>query len=519
MSGLRERLLRHKKPSASAPQPPEAADTAELAAGPPAGEAESAARGMQAQHDPAAAVSGSEAASAGQDPESCEWAPLGGHLEHTEWGSFVLRRRFYEPSFMHGRYALNELWGQSDKLMAILLPGDVEAALEGLPHEQLLFLDTETTGLGVGAGNVPFMIGIAFYEERRFTVEQMLIRHPGEELAMLHYLEGKLRKHPYLVSYNGKTFDWPLIKNRYVLNRMPAEPDIAGHLDFLYPSRSLWKHTLPSCRLGKVEEARLHVNRLDDVPGSLAPTLYFQYLAERNVMLLGGVFEHNELDLLSLAGLAVHFSHVLSGNFRLAEMELEEQYRLGLWLSKVGVSSFAEQVLEKLISRLFDAEEELEAAIDYVLPAAQWYKQQHRYDEAVRLWNLYIERRGGGSLASLEPYLELAMYYEHREKRLELAVHYAEQAMEKAWQRQSLLRPERSGGKTGRSRRGGSEEERKQEDIVAAIQKRLIRLRGKVERSQLKPKTAKARQQVSPQGQSPGKRHKEKAEYRMDSLF
>lgn len=514
MSGLRERLLRHKKPSASAPQPA----AAELADEPTAGGAEPAAGGINARQA-AAAVSDSAAASADQDQESCEWAPLGGHLEQTEWGSFVLRRRYYEPSFMHGRYALNELWGQSDKLMSILLPGDVEAAEEGLPHEQLLFLDTETTGLGIGAGNVPFMIGIAFYEERRFTVEQMLIRHPGEELAMLHYLEHKLRKHPYLVSYNGKTFDWPLIKNRYVLNRMPSEPDIAGHLDFLYPSRSLWKHTLPSCRLGKVEEARLHVNRLDDVPGSLAPTLYFQYLAERDATLLSGVFEHNELDLLSLAGLAVHFSHVLSGKFRLAEMELEEQYRLGLWLSKVGASSFAEQVLEKLISRLFDAEEELEAAIDYVLPAAQWYKQQHRYEDAVRLWRLYIERRGAGSLASLEPYLELAMYYEHREKRLDLALYYAEQAMEKAWQRQSLLRPERSVGRMGRSRRGGTEEERKQEDIVAAIEKRLVRLRSKVERSQLRPKTARPRQQVSPTGQNRSKPHKEKAEYRMDSLF
>ncbi|OXM87903.1 ribonuclease H-like domain-containing protein [Paenibacillus rigui] len=519
MSGLRERLLRHKKPTAgSLPAIDAGGETsgAWYAAGNGAETDVIANKGeLPPQSD--SSLPAARLESSAETAQQSEWTEIGAHMEHNEQGSFVLRRRIFDGSFQHGRYSLDEIMEQSDKLMSILLPGDVEAEAEGLPYEKLLFLDTETTGLGVGAGNVPFMIGIGFYKGRQFIVEQMFIRHPGEEFAMLHYLEGKLKQHPYLVSYNGKTFDWPLIKNRYILNRMPAEPDIAGHLDFLYPSRSLWKHTLPSCKLGKVEEERLHVNRHEDVPGSLAPTLYFQYLAERDVRILSGVFEHNELDILSLAGLAVHFSHVLNGRFRLSEMQLEEQYRLGLWLSKVGSAIYAEQVLEQLIANLYASPSEREAAMDYVLPAAQWYKQQHRYTEACGLWLLYVEQRGERSTASLEPYLELAMHYEHREKRPELALFYADQAMNKAWQRQSLLRPQRKLGRTKRGQ-GLSEEERKQAELLKAIEKRLVRLRNKVERAQSRDsgsiESTPARQRKPRKPAADGD-----MQYRMDSLF
>lgn len=117
-------------------------------------------------------------------------------------------------------------------MLAAKEPGTGSAETSGMPHERLLFMDTETTGLGHGAGNVPFMIGIGFYEGDRFTVEQMLIRHPGEEAAMLGYLQNKLKSRPVLISYNGKSFDWPIVKNRYIMNRMPLQAEPAGHIDF-----------------------------------------------------------------------------------------------------------------------------------------------------------------------------------------------------------------------------------------------------------------------------------------------
>ncbi|UQZ81640.1 hypothetical protein SK3146_00796 [Paenibacillus konkukensis] len=488
MSSLREKLLRHKKPGGTG-----------AASAEPEGAAAAAAVVSEAK--PAA--------------DGSEWAEIGAHLEHNERGSFVLRRVAYEGSYSHGRYRLNELQGQSDYLMSILLPGDVEAVQSGLSYEQLLYLDTETTGLGIGAGNVPFMIGIGFYEGQRLVVEQMFIRNPGEELAMLHHLEGRLKRHPYLVSYNGKTFDWPLIKNRYILNRMPSEPDIAGHLDFLYPSRSLWRHTLPSCRLGKVEEERLHVTREEDVPGSLAPTLYFQYLAEKDVSVVKGIFVHNELDLLSLAGLSIHFSRVLQGKYALAEMELEEQYRLGLWFDKLGLETDAEPIFERLRTLLLQPEPDEETA-EYLLPLAQVYKQRHRYEEAVRLWSAYVERKGQRGTASTEPYIELSMHYEHREKRLALALEFAEQALGKTRLRQSLLRPRGQEAAASRGKKALTDEQRKQQAVLAGMEKRIERLRRKLEREE-----QAGRSKRSVPGASAGRKRaaREESGYWMDSLI
>ncbi|NOU96945.1 hypothetical protein GC093_27520 [Paenibacillus sp. LMG 31456] len=467
MSGLRERLLRHKKQAGGE----SGADVASTSTSASAG-----------------AGAGIAAAEQGEAAADREWAQIGARMEQGEWGSFVMRRRVYDGSALHGRYALRELIGQSDQLCAMLASAGARKPTaagandlpSSLPHDQLLYLDTETTGLGIGAGNVPFMIGIGFYEQEQFIVEQMFIRHPGEELAMLHYLQVKLQEHPYLVSYNGKTFDWPIIKNRYILNRIPSEPDIAGHLDFLYPSRSLWKHTLPSCRLGKVEEERLNVVRHNDVPGSLAPALYFQYLAERDVSIVEGVFVHNELDILSLAGLSIHFADVLNGKSQTADMGLEELYRLGLWLDKLGQGWLAEQALELLAERL--NESQADEATDYLQLLAQVYKKQQRYSAACRLWTLYVERKRDRSTALIEPFIELSMHYEHREKRLEQALYYAELALHKARQRQELKRSYGvSSLRLGGGRKAVTAIEAKQLEEIAALEKRIQRLRHKSE--------------------------------------
>ncbi|UJF35968.1 ribonuclease H-like domain-containing protein [Paenibacillus hexagrammi] len=181
----------------------------------------------------------------------------------------------------------------------------------GIRIEELLFFDTETTGLGVGAGNVPFLIGIGYYSAEQFVVEQLLIRNHAEEYAMLTYVQALMSRFSRLVSYNGRTFDWPLLKNRFIMNRIKIDDSHILQLDLLYPSRSLWRNTLPSCRLSKVEESRLDFERSDDVPGSMAPTLYFQYLAEQDPNILQGVLTHNEHDILTLAALSIHFGKLL----------------------------------------------------------------------------------------------------------------------------------------------------------------------------------------------------------------
>ncbi|PZE21824.1 ribonuclease H-like domain-containing protein [Paenibacillus xerothermodurans] len=486
MSGLRERLLRHKKP------------IGERAAGAP--EAAEAA-----------------AAGAAREAEDQEWAAIGAHMEQGEWGAFVMRRREYDTAACHGRYALNELIGQSDQLHVLLArPGTDSDPTEGqLPHDKLLFVDTETTGLGIGAGNVPFMIGIGFYTHERFVVEQMFIRDPGEEVAMLHYLHSKLQSHPYLVSYNGKTFDWPIIKNRYIVNRMPVQPDIAGHLDFLYPSRSLWKHTLPSCRLGKVEEERLAVIRQDDVAGSLAPALYFQYLAERKALIVQGVFVHNELDILSLAGLSIHFAGALNGKSNLEQMDLEELYRLTLWFDKLNQPSLAAPAVQMLTERV--CREETEHASEYLLPLAQLYKQRHCFTDACKLWTLYIQRRGARSTAALEPYIELSKHYEHKLKKLEQALDYAEQALLKARQRQVLTRSYGTAGSGLAGRSAAARKNTKDYEQLVSLEQRIQRLQLKLYRSSAKSKPTRGTQR--PPRKQTSSAAQASAGYVMDSLI
>ncbi|SDC47303.1 hypothetical protein SAMN02799630_00235 [Paenibacillus sp. UNCCL117] len=432
------------------------------------------------------------------DPEDAGWSKLGAALRPGEWGDFVTRRLTYDLEFRHGHYMLGELKASAEALERLLQPqaksgrGGKHAAREGaVPDtaaERLLFIDTETTGLGQGAGNVPFMIGIGYFENGGFTVEQMLIRHPGEEASMLAYLRTCIAERPILISYNGKSFDWPIVKNRFILNRIPLPPEPEGHIDFLYPSRSLWRTTLASCRLGQVEEDRLGVRREDDVPGSLAPALYFQYLAERDPAILEGVFRHNEWDVLTLVGLAVHFSRLLTGETDFEDVRLfgrEEWFRYGRWMERCGLGEAAMVTMEALVDELLmdelltDTGDAPAASVlpDCVLPLARYLKKNGRYDSASAMWKLYIQRQGSSRLASLEPYIELSMYGEHKLKDLDMALSYAKGAQDVLWRRQALERSSmRQAGVNARPA-GSSEEDMDSEE--ARLLKRIERLERK----------------------------------------
>ena len=400
------------------------------------------------------------------------WSKWGVFLESNEWGHFLIRRVTYSLDYRHGHYRLGEL----GECAAHLAPLAENRALE---PEEMLFFDTETTGLGQGAGNVPFMIGLGRFQAGTFLVEQLFIRNPAEERAMLAYLLPLLQQSSCLVTYNGKTFDWPVFKNRYVLNRMTDRLPQPLHLDFLYPSRSLWRHTLPSCRLGKVEEEKLGLWREDDVPGSLAPMLYVQYLAEQDPQVIGPVFLHNESDVLSLAGLAIHFARILEGRVGTEGMDGEERYRLGLWLHKHGRQELAQAVLDDLAG---EAASGHGAGGDYLLPLAKHYKQLGQWEKAVALWKSAIDliRSGKWSVPPVEPYVELAMVYEHRVKDIEMALLYAMEVRQIRERMQARLYSALGAGRLRAvgSRQSGKPE--RQDEILSQLDKRIERLSRKL---------------------------------------
>ncbi|MBB6730347.1 ribonuclease H-like domain-containing protein [Cohnella zeiphila] len=372
---------------------------------------------------------------------------LGVRQMENEHGSFLLRRIDYPFDYRHGLYELGELVGYAPALEPVAArQNKTGRPQDGHPDairaERLIFLDTETTGLGVGAGNVPFMIGFAVVEPewRRISVEQTLIRHPGEEKAMLHYLLGRMAGRTHLVTYNGRTFDWPVLANRFILNgwrRSGVEP---GHLDFLHPSRALWRNTLASCRLSRIEEDRLGVERSEDVPGSLAPELYVRFLSDGDAGHLDGVYRHNERDVLTLVTLATHFGALLSGEEeddpRADELPegAEELYRTAAWLDKHGMRRRAERLFAALAAR-DDA-----AAARWWLPAGLRYKRLGQWEQAVRFWERSAEQAELAAIPPVDAHVELAMFYEHREKNPAAALRYAEAALELALRRPASAR-------------------------------------------------------------------------------
>lgn len=169
--------------------------------------------------------------------------------------------------------------------------------------EDILFLDTETTGLSGGVGTVAFQIGLGYFTPAGFVVEQMLIHDYPQEAEMLHLLEARMKRFPIICTFNGKSFDVPLLRSRMVMNRMSDSSIPPVHADVLYPARRLWKLRLRQCTLGHLENQLLGVEREDDLPGAMVPQAYFQYLKDRDFAPMEKVLEHNRQDIVSLAQL------------------------------------------------------------------------------------------------------------------------------------------------------------------------------------------------------------------------
>ncbi len=220
---------------------------------------------------------------------------FGEHLAIRNWFSTP---EFSEPSAV----ALELLSRTRDAEMS----RRTRAALED--PTKWLFLDTETTGLAGGTGTYPFLVGIAWWDAGGLQVEQFFMRDFSEEHSLLHELAARLADRPVLVTFNGKSFDWPLLENRFTMTRSISTPRLAAHLDLLHPARALWKLRLGSVRLVELERRVLDAPRLgwhreDDIASALIPQYYFDYLRGGPCDPIVGIVRHNQMDLRGLAAL------------------------------------------------------------------------------------------------------------------------------------------------------------------------------------------------------------------------
>ncbi|WKB37304.1 ribonuclease H-like domain-containing protein [Terrilactibacillus sp. S3-3] len=295
----------------------------------------------------------------------------------------------------------------------------------GLGAEDLLFFDTETTGLGAGSGHMIFLIGFARVTRSCVTLKQYFLPGPGHEAAFYYYFFSDCRHLKNLVTYNGKAFDWPRVKTRhqFVRNRVPRLPAF-GHFDLLHASRRLWKNRLDGTRLQTVEKEILGLDRGDDVPGSMAPFLYFQFLKQPKAALVKGIMEHNLEDIKALIALYIHLSKKVLGS---TDRDEEETFEIARWYYQLGEAAQAQVLFESLAETDSPAARKAQPFLGYL------YKKQGNFKRALTVFQSLI-RRGTGLNERI--YIEAAKLLEHQFKDYRGAKDYTQRAIDQLKERE-----------------------------------------------------------------------------------
>lgn len=229
----------------------------------------------------------------------------------TPSGPLYVRTKRLSPAHRVGRASVTTGKNASAAMLALLA---LDPSLATIAPEKLLYLDTETTGLSAGAGTVPFLIGLAWFEpdSSMLVMEQLLLRQLGEETPMLERLAERVARASAFVTYNGKSFDLPLLRSRFVMNRLPPLPAIP-HLDLVHVARRLHKHRVRELTLGNVESEVLGFQRTADISGGEVCSRYTHFLRTGDARALDAVIDHNEWDVVAMAALAGLYGEPLEG--------------------------------------------------------------------------------------------------------------------------------------------------------------------------------------------------------------
>jgi hypothetical protein len=343
---------------------------------------------------------------------------LTGKFFNTPFGLNFVRENYFPYDYKCGKIALSQIFQSSPHVFSYLVRDD---RIKKMDINKTIFLDTETTGLAEGAGTYIFLIGLGYFREEQFCIRQYFMRDYNEERALLSAVNELLSNFEVVVSYNGKTFDYPLIQSRYIMSGIKMNLEDPCHFDLLYPTRRLWKRRLENCSLATVERDILGVNRENDVPGYLVPDIYFRYLKTKDARDMKSVFEHNLQDILSLVALAA---------------------KIGDFLEKpLSNTNYASDIFS--LGKIYDGHKEYtqsalyyNEALKYDLPEKEVlevlkltsfaYKRQGKWEEAEKIWKKVINK---SQEFIYYPYEELAKYYEHRLKDYQKAKMIVEEAL------------------------------------------------------------------------------------------
>lgn len=346
---------------------------------------------------------------------------LSGEIINTPLGETLLIEEHIPVGHKHGRYEIN-----INAPLGRLAKWVADERIAGFSAGDFAFIDTETTGLSGGTGTYAFLIGIGRFDGNIFRMAQFFMRDPIEEPAQLHAIEEFLAPCSGLVTYNGKSFDIPLINSRFTAHGLKTPLNAYAHVDLLHLARRLWTDRLPSRTLGNIEVNILaHSRTEDDVPGWMIPQMYFDYLRSGDPKPLKRVLYHNAIDVISLAVLLNHCAAILDNPLHpeiehpadiiaLAKLfENMNDYPMAVKLYLHGLNH--EQVKKQNIPK--------KIIIQALERLGLIYKRSGNFDAAVELWKEAAKHK------HIESHIELAKYYEHKLKQYKPAIHWTEQAI------------------------------------------------------------------------------------------
>jgi uncharacterized protein YprB with RNaseH-like and TPR domain len=354
-------------------------------------------------------------------PAPEDW--LHGEEVATAHGAHYETERLYERHRRHGSVGIVDLESLSHDLLDPISNGQIR----GVPPEKWCFLDTETTGLAGGSGTYAFLVGVGRITPQGFRVRQFFMRDFGEEASQLSALTEHLKQFDVMITYNGRTYDQPLLETRFRMVRQRTPFSSMEHLDLLFGARRLWNLRFDSCRLVELENQILGVERHGDLPGEMIPYVYFEYVRTQEIFRLMPVFHHNAIDILTLACLtaivprAFHAPGQSSINAEFSHGA--EIIGLARWWRQAeqheNALAMFRQAIEKNLS------DELMFRTLWDIAALE--KKLGREHAALPVLTDLAASRNPWRAAAL---VELAKYYERRERNFALALEMTRSAME-----------------------------------------------------------------------------------------
>ncbi|NPV55700.1 MAG: ribonuclease H-like domain-containing protein [Anaerolineae bacterium] len=339
---------------------------------------------------------------------------LGGELVETPYGAVLSIEKQFQDDYHHGKVLLDDI-----PISPIVM--DWSKPTKNLPMSpKVVFLDTETSGLAGGTGTFAFMIGCGCMTQDGFKSTQLFMSEPGLEPALLCVLDKILYGADVIVTFNGKSFDMPVIRNRYVLHHMEPSFIDCHHIDILHLSRRIWRERLKSRRLGELEREILEFNRSgEDIPGWMVPEMYLDFLTSRDPAPLAGVFYHNRMDILSLGALLKHLSILIDNDNENVNQHGSDSLAIARLYGDQGLDMEAANRYEQLIGTNL---QEHQQEIVYT-QLANIYRKKGMLDKSIALLELATQ------YGSVNAAISLAKIYEHIQRNYQMALFWTEEAM------------------------------------------------------------------------------------------